>query len=215
MARLLHVLIMGPPAGGKGTVCSRLVRDMAFQHISSGDLLRTQAHSRTGIGLEAKEHIARGGMVPDHLMVQLVAEELKRFSSSWLLDGFPRTLAQAHALAQQAHVDFAINLDVPLEILVQRAATRWVHVPSGRVYNSEFSPPKVVGLDDVTGEPLTQREDDKEETVRVRLKGYHESTQPVVEYFRRQNKLHVFKGITSDELYPPLREFLKQRLAEV
>lgn len=159
-----------------------------FRHLSTGDLLRQHVREQTPLGQEAAAYISSGTLVPDALMIDLLVQEAttarggqgddddddKLSSPLLLLDGFPRTLAQAVALEEATHVDYVVNLDVPTETIVERIADRWIHAPSGRVYSYSYKPPRVAGMDDVTGEPLTQRPDDRPASVRTRLAAYDE-----------------------------------------
>ncbi|XP_037757812.1 GTP:AMP phosphotransferase AK3, mitochondrial isoform X2 [Chelonia mydas] len=182
---LLRAVIMGPPGSGKGTVSSRIVKHFALKHLSSGDLLRGNLQRRTEVGVIAKTYIDQGQLIPDDIMTRLMLNELKNlYQYHWLLDGFPRTVPQAEALDETCQIDTVINLDVPFETIKQRLTARWIHPGSGRVYNLEFNPPKDVGLDDITREPLVQRDDDKPETVTKRLKAYEAQTKPVLDYYR-------------------------------
>lgn len=204
-------LIIGAPGSGKGTVSNWIVRDFGLTHVSSGDLLRANLRDGTPLGLEAKGHMAKGDLVPDPVMVGLVAGELKKLGSEpWLLDGFPRTQAQAEALQAETPVNVVVNLDVPFETIVDRIKDRWIHPASGRVYNLVFNPPKVAGLDDETGEALIQREDDKAESVLNRLKVFEASTAPVLEYYRSQGILADFKGTESKKIWPHVEKYLKE-----
>ncbi|XP_062937516.1 GTP:AMP phosphotransferase AK3, mitochondrial isoform X2 [Cynocephalus volans] len=183
--RLLRAVIMGAPGSGKGTVSSRITKHFELKHLSSGDLLRNNMLRGTEIGVLAKTFIDQGKLIPDDVMTRLALHELKTLTQySWLLDGFPRTLPQAEALDKTYRIDMVINLDVPFEIIKQRLTARWIHPASGRVYNIEFNPPKTVGIDDLTGEPLIQREDDRPETVVKRLQAYEAQTKPVLEYYQ-------------------------------
>ncbi|XP_008576410.1 PREDICTED: GTP:AMP phosphotransferase AK3, mitochondrial isoform X2 [Galeopterus variegatus] len=183
--RLLRAVIMGAPGSGKGTVSSRITKHFELKHLSSGDLLRNNMLRGTEIGVLAKTFIDQGKLIPDDVMTRLALHELKTLTQySWLLDGFPRTLPQAEALDKTYRIDMVINLDVPFEIIKQRLTARWIHPASGRVYNIEFNPPKTVGIDDLTGEPLIQREDDRPETVIKRLQAYEAQTKPVLEYYQ-------------------------------
>ncbi|CAO2585120.1 GTP:AMP phosphotransferase AK3, mitochondrial [Lemmus lemmus] len=183
--RLLRAVIMGAPGSGKGTVSSRITKHFELKHLSSGDLLRQNMLQGTEIGVLAKTFIDQGKLIPDDVMTRLALHELKNLTQcSWLLDGFPRTLPQAEALDKAYQIDTVINLNVPFEVIKQRLTARWIHPASGRVYNIEFNPPKTVGIDDLTGEPLIQREDDKPETVIKRLKAYEAQTEPVLQYYQ-------------------------------
>lgn len=214
MSRLFKAIIMGPPGSGKGTISSRIVRDFGLKHLSSGDLLRSQVSNQTEAGKEAKQYIGSGQLVPDVLMVRLILNELKPLNQNWLLDGFPRTVSQAESLSKQEEVSSVINLDVPFETIIQRLQGRWVHPGSGRVYNLEWNPPKEHGKDDVTGEPLIQRDDDKPETVRARLETYQKQTTPVLDYYRQKGLLQEFQGTESDKIWPHVQKYLSERVAK-
>eukprot|EP01137_Pigoraptor_chileana_P008203 Opistho-2@54711 len=204
----LRIMIMGPPGGGKGTISSRIVRDFGVTHLSSGDALRNQILSKTSLGLEADKHMKAGNLVPDDLMINLMLNELARNEGkSWLLDGFPRTVKQAERLNETFPLDIAINLDVPFDEIVERIKHRKVHLPSGRVYHDLFNPPKVTGIDDVTGEALVVRDDDKPESVMRRLQRYADSTQPLVDYYKSKRILYSFAGRESDVIYPQVQRF--------
>ncbi|MEE6523158.1 hypothetical protein FKM82_021899, partial [Ascaphus truei] len=139
----------------------------------------------TEIGGVAKSYIDQGQLVPDDVITQLILQEIGGMRQNyWLLDGFPRTVPQAEALDKAHKIDSVIDLNVPFQTIRERLTARWIHPGSGRVYNTEFNPPKVLGIDDVTGEPLSQREDDKPETVIKRLKAYEALTKPVLEYYQ-------------------------------
>jgi nucleoside-triphosphate--adenylate kinase len=186
MASKLRLIILGAPGSGKGTISSRLVKEFRLNHLSSGDLLRSNIERKTEIGKEAKDYVASGKLLPDDFITKLVIKELRLLvNSSWLLDGFPRTLSQAKSLDDNKFtVDRVINLNVPFDEIINRLKHRWVHPPSGRVYNLEFNPPKVAMKDDVTGDPLIQRPDDREDVVLARLKVYEKQTQPIVDYYK-------------------------------
>jgi len=170
------MLILGKPGGGKGTISKKILKDFPmFTHFSTGDLLRQHVLQQTEIGKEAKKHMDKGSLVPDKLMIQLVLDEAEKEAengNSLLLDGFPRTMEQAIALAESVDVDLVVDLNVPNDTIIERISERYIHLGSGRVYNLSYNPPRVAGLDDVTGEKLIQREDDKPETVRRRLEAY-------------------------------------------
>jgi len=204
-------LIIGAPGSGKGTISNWIVRDFGLQHVSSGDLLRANLRDETPLGLEAKSYMAKGDLVPDSVMVGLVAGELKKLGEApWLLDGFPRTQPQAEALQNEAPVNVVVNLDVPFDTIIDRIKDRWIHPGSGRVYNLIFNPPKVPGIDDETGEPLVQREDDKPESVRNRLEVFQASTAPVLDFYRSKGILADFKGTESKKIWPHVEKYLKE-----
>ena len=205
-------LIVGAPGSGKGTVSNWIVRDFKLNHVSSGDLLRAHIKQGTVLGKEAKAFIDRGDLVPDNVMVGLIASELKDLGSKpWLLDGFPRTLAQAEALQSKTPVNVVVHLDVPFQTIVDRVKDRLVHPGSGRIYNTLFNPPKVEGKDDETGEDLIQREDDKPESVRNRLQVFSDVTRPVLDFYRQMGILEEFQGTESKVIYPKVEAFLAQR----
>jgi len=181
-----NTLIIGAPGSGKGTISNWIVRDFGLLHVSSGDLLRAQMRDGTELGLAAKSYIDKGDLVPDSVMVGLISSELKKLGEKpWLLDGFPRTQAQAEALQKETPVNVVVNLCVPFETIIERVKDRWIHPGSGRVYNLVFNPPKVAGKDDETGEDLVQRDDDKPESVRNRLEVFQQNTEPVLEFYRK------------------------------
>lgn len=158
-----------------------------------------------------------GGLVPDKLMIKLVmndAVDAVKKGQSLLLDGFPRTAAQARALDENLGVDLCINLCVPDETIVERISDRWIHPASGRVYSYSYRPPKVEGLDDETGDPLVQRDDDKPESVLRRLKKYEEATIPLVDYYSKKGVLQTFQGTMSDVIYPEVKNWLDEKLDE-
>ncbi|KAL3869282.1 hypothetical protein ACJMK2_041985 [Sinanodonta woodiana] len=211
--KLLRAIIMGPPGSGKGTISTRIIKDFPMKHLSSGDVLRSQMLNKTPAGLAAKTYIDQGHLVPDKLILTLISNQLKKLKGkSWLLDGFPRTLPQSEALYKLEPVDLVVNLNVPFEIIIDRIKGRWTHAPSGRIYHTEFNPPKVPGKDDATGEPLIQREDDKEETVCKRLENYQKMTQPVLNFYREHHLLEEFTGKYSNEIWPKVHQFLSTKI---
>ncbi|XP_041741384.1 GTP:AMP phosphotransferase AK3, mitochondrial isoform X1 [Coregonus clupeaformis] len=213
LKRIFRTVIMGPPGSGKGTVSGRIVKRFGLTHLSSGDLLRANIKAKTELGLLMKSCIDQGQLVPDDIISRLILTEMRSIEqSSWLLDGYPRTLAQAETLDGVCSVDRVINLDVPFQTIKQRLTSRWLHLPSGRVYNIDFNPPKISGLDDVTGEPLIQRDDDRPETITRRLKSYENQTQPVLEYYRSKGMLETFSGTETNKIWPHIQAFLSETL---
>lgn len=209
-------MILGAPGSGKGTVSSRITQHFALKHLSSGDLLRGNILQGTEIGVLAKTFIEQGKLIPDDIMTRLALHELKNLTQyNWLLDGFPRTLPQAKALDKAYKIDTVINLKVPFEVIKQRLTARWIHPASGRVYNIEFNPPKSVGIDDLTGEPLVQREDDKPETVAKRLKAYEAQTEPVLEYYQKKGVLETFSGTETNKIWPDVYAFLQTKVPQI
>ncbi|XP_045548506.1 GTP:AMP phosphotransferase AK3, mitochondrial isoform X1 [Salmo salar] len=213
LQRIFRTVIMGPPGSGKGTVSGRIVKRFGLTHLSSGDLLRANIKAQTELGLLMKSCIDQGQLVPDDVISRLILTEMRSIEqSSWLLDGFPRTVAQAETLDSVCSVDTVINIDVPFQTIKQRLTSRWLHLPSGRVYNIDFNPPKISGLDDVTGEPLIQRDDDTPETITRRLKSYEIQTQPVLEYYRSKGMLETFSGTETNKIWPHIQAFLSKKL---
>lgn len=218
LAKTHSLLILGKPGGGKGTISGKILSDFPqFRHVSTGDELRQHVRNQTEIGREAKTYMDAGGLVPDKLMIKLVmndAVDAVKKGQSLLLDGFPRTAAQARALDENLGVDLCINLCVPDETIVERISDRWIHPASGRVYSYSYRPPKVEGLDDETGDPLVQRDDDKPESVLRRLKKYEEATIPLVDYYSKKGVLQTFQGTMSDVIYPEVKNWLDEKLDE-
>lgn len=208
----IRALILGAPASGKGTISSRIVKKYNLQHVASGDRLRHHIQEGTPFGLKVKAYLDEGKLVPDDTIISFMLDELSKVKGPWLLDGFPRTKAQAEQLWKLQPVDFAINLNVPFDVIIDRVKGRWVHLASGRVYNIDFNAPKVPGKDDVTGENLVQRPDDKPEAVSKRLQIYKEMTEPLLEFYDKLGILKEFKGRTSDEIWPQVIEFLDKKL---
>ncbi len=202
---------MGPPGGGKGTLSSRLVSEYDLKHFSSGDALRGHISDDTFLGQKAKGFMDAGELVPDDLMVDMVLSSvgnLDRRTNRWLLDGFPRNVAQAGALDEKFDLDLVINLDIPHEEIVERLRHRLVHVASGRSYHALWNPPRVEGKDDETGEDLIIRDDDKPERVRERLRVYDENTRPVLDYYLEKGKAMSFAGTESDVIWPQMMEYI-------
>jgi adenylate kinase len=182
----MRLVLLGPPAAGKGTQAA-FIRDVyGVPQISTGDMLRAAAEAGTPLGLAAKKVIDRGALVSDDIIITLIKERLRGSDCGpgYLFDGVPRTIPQAEALrAAGIGLDYVIEIDVPDAAIVERMSGRRVHPASGRTYHIKFNPPHVTGRDDITGEPLIQREDDREETVLKRLAVYHAQTEPLVSYY--------------------------------
>lgn len=187
----MRAILLGPPGAGKGTQAQFICEQYAIPQISTGDMLRAAVKAGTELGLKAKDIMASGGLVSDDLIIALVKERIQEPDcvNGFLFDGFPRTIPQAQAVVEAGiPVDHVVEIDVADEEIVARLSGRRMHEPSGRVYHIQHNPPKQEGVDDVTGEPLVQREDDKEETVRHRLNVYHEQTQPLVNFYQQLEK---------------------------
>ncbi len=184
----MRLILLGPPGAGKGTQAGFITEHFAIPQISTGDMLRAAIRAGSPLGLEAKKVMDAGQLVSDDIIIGLVKERLKQpdCSKGYLLDGFPRTIAQADAMkAAGVGIDYVLEIDVADDQIVDRMSGRRVHSASGRTYHVKYNPPKVAGVDDVTGEPLIQRDDDKAETVMKRLEVYRNQTLPLVEYYRK------------------------------
>src|SRR5437660_3180238 len=184
----MRLVLLGPPGAGKGTQAGFIRDAYGIPQISTGDMLRAAVKAGTPLGLAAKKVMDAGGLVSDDIIVGLVNDRLREpdCRNGYLFDGFPRSIPQADALRDAGvALDYVLEIDVPDAAIVERMSGRRVHPASGRTYHVKFNPPKVAGRDDVTGEPLIQREDDKEETVTKRLAVYHQQTEPLVEYYRK------------------------------
>ena len=219
MKKNIHIILLGPPGCGKGTQAQKLIREFGFVQLSTGDMLRAAISKGTEIGMQAKSIIDKGELVSDEIVIGIVRDRI--FSTEcecgYMLDGFPRTLAQAEKLDQilsdrNQKIDVVFRLCVPDDMAIRRIAGRRFHITSGRSYNIEFNPPKIEGRDDITGEKLVQREDDKEEIVQSRLNTYHELTEPLVRYYQKQGILRAIDGTGSPE---NICTEIKQTLNEV
>lgn len=216
-----RVILIGAPGVGKGTQSERLLaRFPQLQSISAGDLLRHNVAARTPLGLRVESTMASGALVEDSLMLRIITGALRERGwlppddtpadlsadpdASFILDGYPRTASQAATLDTLVPINLAVSLRTPFEVVLGRIAGRWVHEPSGRVYNTTFHPPRVKGRDDVTGEPLIQRVDDDEETYRARFRRFEESSEPLREHYAKRGVLLEVEGLSSDEISPKL-----------
>ncbi len=182
----MRLILLGPPGAGKGTQAKHLTAHFGIPQISTGDMLRAAVQAGTPLGLAAKKVMDAGQLVSDDIIVGLVKERLREpdCAKGYLFDGFPRTIPQAEAMkAAGVPIDFVLEIDVDDASIIERMSGRWVHPKSGRTYHVRFNPPRVAGKDDVTGEDLIQRDDDREETVRKRLGVYRTQTRPLVEYY--------------------------------
>jgi len=182
----MRLILLGPPGAGKGTQAAFITRDFNIPQISTGDMLRAAVKAQTPLGVQAKKVMDAGLLVSDDIIINLVRERLTLddCKNGYLFDGFPRTLAQADALKHaNIKLDFVIEMVVAEEHIIERMSGRRIHPASGRSYHVRFNPPKTPDVDDVTGEALVQRDDDREETVRHRLSVYQEQTRPLVDYY--------------------------------
>ena len=182
----MRLILLGAPGAGKGTQASFICQKYGIPQISTGDMLRAAVKAGTPLGIEAKKVMDSGGLVSDDIIIGLVKERIAQpdCAKGFLFDGFPRTIPQADAMkAAGVKLDYVLEIDVPDESIIERMSGRRVHVASGRTYHVKFNPPKAAGKDDVTGELLIQRDDDKEETVRKRLTVYQSQTRPLVDYY--------------------------------
>jgi adenylate kinase len=184
----MRLILLGGPGAGKGTQANFIKEKYQIPQISTGDMLRAAVKAGSDLGKKAKEYMDSGGLVPDEVIIGLVKERIQEAdcAKGFLFDGFPRTIPQADAMKEAGVViDSVVEIDVPDEEIIKRMSGRRAHLASGRTYHVVFNPPKVEGKDDVTGEPLVQRDDDKEETVKKRLDVYHAQTEPLVEYYKK------------------------------
>ena len=184
----MRLILLGAPGAGKGTQAVAITRKYGIPQISTGDMLRAAVRAGTPLGMEARKFMDAGQLVPDVVIIGLVKDRIAQpdCANGFLFDGFPRTIPQADAMKEAGvDLDYVVEIDVDDAEIVRRLSGRRVHPASGRTYHIQFQPPKVAGKDDVTGEDLIQRDDDKEETVRKRLQVYHSQTRPLVEYYSR------------------------------
>lgn len=182
----MRLILLGPPGAGKGTQAAFVTQHYAIPQISTGDMLRAAVKAGTPLGLEAKKVMDAGGLVSDDIIIGLVQDRLKQpdCANGYLFDGFPRTIPQADALKSAGvALDYVVEIEVPEDDIIERMSGRRVHPASGRSYHLRFNPPKQEGVDDITGEPLVQRDDDREDTVRHRLAVYQKQTRPLVDYY--------------------------------
>ncbi|HLS51960.1 MAG TPA: adenylate kinase [Burkholderiaceae bacterium] len=214
----MRLILLGPPGAGKGTQAAFITKEFGIAQISTGDMLRAAVKEKTPLGLEAKKVMDSGALVSDDIIIGLVHERLKQADceNGYLFDGFPRTLPQADALKDaNIALDYVVEIVVPDEHIIERISGRRVHPASGRTYHVKHNPPKVADLDDHTQEPLIQRDDDKEETVRNRLEVYQDQTRPLADYYANWAK-------TGDPAAPKFRQVkgvgsvqeIRQRISE-
>jgi adenylate kinase len=184
----MRLILLGAPGAGKGTQATFITEKYDIPQISTGDMLRAAVKAGTPLGIQAKQVMKAGGLVSDELIIGLIKDRLqdKDCNNGYLLDGFPRTIPQADAMQENGiDIDYVVEISVDDKEIIKRMSGRRAHLASGRTYHIEFNPPQTEGMDDVSGEPLVQRDDDKEETVKHRLAVYHEQTEPLVIYYRK------------------------------
>jgi adenylate kinase len=187
----MRIILLGSPGAGKGTQSKMIAEKYNIPQISTGDMLRAAVKAQTPLGVMAKEVMDNGRLVSDDIIIGLVKERILQpdCERGFLFDGFPRTIVQAEAIRLEGiHIDYVIEIYVPDEEIIDRMSGRLIHMSSGRIYHIKHNPPKIQGIDDVTGESLITREDDKEETVRQRLHVYHEQTEPLLDYYKNWAK---------------------------
>ncbi|MDO5381131.1 MAG: adenylate kinase [Eubacteriales bacterium] len=202
----MKIIMLGAPGAGKGTQAKRIAEKYAIPHISTGDIFRANIKNNTELGQKAKTYMDKGELVPDELVVDLIMDRFKEAdcANGYVLDGFPRTIPQAEALdkalsANNESVDFAINVEVPDENIINRMSGRRACVGCGATYHIQFNPTKVEGICDACGEKLILRDDDKPETVKNRLSVYHDQTQPLIDYYSKKGILAEVDGTQSME----------------
>ncbi|GMJ14003.1 adenylate kinase 1 [Hibiscus trionum] len=198
-----RLILIGPPGSGKGTQSPIIKDEYCLCHLATGDMLRSAVSAKTPLGVKAKEAMDKGELVSDDLVVGIIDEAMKKPScqKGFILDGFPRTVGQAQKLdemleKQGVKIDKVLDFAIDDSILEERITARWIHAASGRTYHTKFAPPKVPGVDDVTGEPLIQRKDDTAEVLKSRLEAFHRQTEPVIDYYSKKGivaKLHAEK----------------------
>ncbi len=214
-----YIILLGPPASGKGTQAERLREHLGLPHVASGDLFRYNLKNKTELGLKAKVYMERGELVPDEITIAMVLDRLSREDCAVgaLLDGFPRTLAQAEALDKALaerglRINRVLNIQVPEEVLIERVTGRRICRTCGAVYHIKFKPPKQEGICDLDGGELYQRDDDTEETMRNRLKVYWEQTSPLIDYYRAQG---VLVDVDGNQPIEAVTEALKAAVADL
>ena len=202
------VVLLGPPGCGKGTQAEKMGDDLGYVKLSTGDMLREAVRNQTELGLKAKTYMDAGGLVPNDLIIGLMKEKIEGLDKI-ILDGFPRTVEQADALAEQVDIDIAINIDVPDEELISRLTQRRSCPDCNAVYHLANKPPATEGICDKCGAALYQRDDDKEETVKNRLEVYRKNTFPLIEYYEKRGKLVTIPGVGDiSEIYSAVKKSL-------
>ncbi len=207
----MKMVFLGPPGAGKGTMAVRVAEAASIPHISTGDIFRFNIKNGTELGKRVQSILDSGDLVPDTLTIELVEDRLKKDDAAkgYILDGFPRTIAQADALAEMSALDRVINFELNDEEVIRRLSGRRMHPGSGRTYHVLFNPPQVEGKDDQTGEDLVQRDDDKEAAIMNRLQVYRDQTEPLIQYYRSRNLLvDLDSSPAPNEVYTALTKML-------
>ena len=198
----MRIILLGPPGAGKGTQADVMCKTFSIPHISTGNMLREAAEAKTDLGKKAQALMDAGILVSDEVIVGLVEQRINQqdCQSGFLFDGFPRTIPQAEALIERSvEIDFVVEIDVPDEQIISRMSGRRMHPGSGRNYHIEFNPPKIADIDDESGEPLVQREDDNPETVKDRLEVYSNQTLPLIEFYSERSESIKYIRVSGSE----------------
>lgn len=209
----MNLVFLGPPGAGKGTIASVAKDFFKIPHISTGDLFRYNIKNETELGKQVKSILAKGELVPDSITIQMVEDRFKDddTKTGFILDGFPRTIAQADALAEIKDLDAVINFVLDRDSIIKRLSGRRMCKSTGKTYHIIYNPPKVEGIDDETGEPLIQREDDKEEAILNRIKVYHAQTEPLINYYKEKNLIiDIDASGTPEEIFNQVKKELKK-----
>ena len=208
----MNLIFLGPPGAGKGTIAAIVKDAYKIPHISTGDFFRANIKNETELGKQVKEILASGNLVPDEITIKMVENRLSESDANdgYILDGFPRTIAQADALASMSDVDYVVNFVIERETILKRLSGRRVCKSTGRTYHILYNPPKVEGIDDETGEPLIQRDDDKEEAILNRLDVYEKSTAPLIDYYKKKGLLIDLDASKSpEEIFEAFKKVIK------